>query len=203
MDQSRKFSKISWSKRRILNLLAPRCRSAKAVLDAGCGSGFFSKYFYERGLEVTALDYSESALKMAAKITEGGAKLVQADMVNDHLTDQLDSRFDLIFTDGLFEHFSSEDQDKIMENLISVLRPGGMIATFVPNRWSPWELVRPIYMPGIEEKPFMLHELVELHRRNDLAVLNCGGVNVLPFALSPEFLGSRFGMLLFVFAKKV
>ncbi len=124
-------------------------------------------------------------------------------MVNDSLSKILSERFNVIFTDGLFEHFSIEDQNKIMRNLISVVRPGGYIITFVPNRWSPWELIRPFFMPGIEEKPFVLQQLVDLSRRNDLAVVQAGGVNVLPYRFSPEFLGPAFGMLLFTVAKKV
>lgn len=201
--QSQRFSKISWSKQRIMDVLRPRCKPGAFALDAGCGSGFFTKYFCDQGLSATALDYSENALKMAEESTSGAAKLVRGDMVNDFLSDTLTDRYDIIFTDGLFEHFSNEDQDKIFKNLTSVLKLGGFIITFVPNRWSPWELIRPFFMPGIEEKPFVLQGLVDLNRRNDVAVVQSGGVNVLPFLISPEFLGPYFGMLLFTVAKKV
>jgi SAM-dependent methyltransferase len=153
-------------------------------------------------MSVTALDYSQSALDMAAQVTEGAAKLIRADMVNDNLPARMSERFDLIFSDGLLEHFIPAEQDKIVTNLIAILNPGGVIVTFVPNRWSPWELIRPFYMPGIDEKPFVLQELLSVHQRNDLKVIDRGGVNVLPFRLSPEFLGSVFGMLLFTIAKK-
>ncbi|MCC6758279.1 MAG: class I SAM-dependent methyltransferase [Candidatus Omnitrophica bacterium] len=202
-EQSQRFSKLSWSKQRIIQVLAPRCRKGAFALDAGCGSGFFTRFFSDQGMSATALDYSDSALKMAAEATKGAAKLVRADMVNENLAELMAERFDLVFTDGLFEHFSGEDQDKIMQNLISVLKPGGYIITFVPNLLSPWELIRPFYMPGIEEKPFVLKGLLDLNRRNDLAVVESGGVNVLPFGLSPEFLGPKFGMLLYTVAKKV
>ncbi len=201
-SQSQRFSKISWSKQRILEILKSRCKPGNFALDAGCGSGFFTKFFCDQKMAATALDYSENALQMAAQATQKAAKLVVADMVNDSLPALLSDRFDIIFTDGLFEHFSNEDQNKIMQNLIAVLKPDGFIITFVPNRWSPWELIRPFFMPGIEEKPFVLQELIELNRRNDLTVVQSGGVNVFPFRFSPEFLGSAFGMLLFTVAKK-
>lgn len=201
-SQSQRFSKISWSKRRILEVLKARCKPNDFALDAGCGSGFFTKFFCDQGMVATALDYSENALQMARQATGGQAKLVVADMVNDSLSQVLSERFNVIFTDGLFEHFSTEDQNRIMLNLISVLKPGGYIVTFVPNRWSPWELIRPFFMPGIEEKPFVLQQLVDLNRRNNLAVVQSGGVNVLPYRFSPEFLGPSFGMLLFTVAKK-
>ena len=202
-SQSQRFSKVSWSKRRILQVLKPFCRPQDLALDAGCGSGFFTRFFCDQQMDATAVDYSKNALQMAAQATEQAAKLIEADMVNDSLSQRLSDRFDVIFTDGLFEHFSKGQQDKIMANLISVLKPSGVIVTFVPNRWSPWELIRPFFMPGIEEKPFILQELLDLNRRNGLSILKAGGVNVFPFRFSPEFCGPVFGMLLFTVAKKV
>jgi len=195
--------KISFSKQRILKILRSRVSPGKYALDAGCGSGFFSKYFCDAGMPTTALDFAENALEMASRATKGAAKLVRADMVSDSLPDMLPRKVDLIFSDGLFEHFTPEDQDTIMKNLRSVLTDQGLIITFVPNRWSPWELIRPFFMPGIDEKPFVLKDLLELNRRNNLAVLESGGINVLPFSVSPESLGPQFGMLLYTVAKKI
>ena len=113
----------------------------------------------------------------------------------------MNERFDLIFTDGLLEHFSTKEQDAILQNFISVLAPGGVIVTVVPNRFSPWELIRPIFMPGIEEKPFTLRGLISLHKRNGMAILDQGGVNVIPFCFSPDrLLGGHCGMLLYCVA---
>lgn len=194
---------MSWSKRRVIEIIKPRCVAGQSALDAGCGSGFFAKYFCDQKMRVVALDYSQAALEMTKQVTLSEAKLIAADMVNDDLAVLIPQRFDVIFSDGLFEHFPDPDQDRIMRNLISVLNPGGVIITFVPNRWSPWELIRPLFMPGIDEKPFVLSGLKDLNRRNDLAVVQSGGVNVLPFSFSPESLGPQFGMLLYTIAKRV
>lgn len=194
---------LSWSKRRILKVLQRRIQPGKLALDAGCGSGFFSKYFCDQNMQTTALDFSQTALDMAEIATQGAAKLVRADMVSDPLADMLPRKMDLIFSDGLFEHFEPLEQDEIMKNLRSVLTDQGFLVTFVPNRWSPWELIRPFFMPGIDEKPFVLEQLLDLNRRNDLAVVESGGVNVFPFSISPESLGPRFGMLLYTVAKKI
>ena len=43
--ESQQFGEVSWSKRRILNVLDPYSRKGQSALDAGCGSGFFSNYF--------------------------------------------------------------------------------------------------------------------------------------------------------------
>lgn len=201
--ESRQFSQASWSKRRILEVLRPYVLSGQKALDAGCGSGFFSRFFCEHGMQTTAVDYSRQALELAAQIVGDGVKFIKADMLNTPLPEVLPDKFDLIFSDGLFEHFTPQDQDRILRNFISVLSPQGVVVTVVPNRWSPWELMRPFFMPGIDEIPFVLPALVDLHRRNGLNVIASGGVNTLPFRLSPEkFLARHFGMLLYTVAKR-
>ena len=201
----KKFSsdQVSWSKRRILRILAPYLEPKKRILDAGCGSGFFSEVFCGHGMTVTALDYSEKALVLTRERTCGRATIIQADMLTDSLAGRLETTFDVIFTDGLLEHFTPAQQDTILKNLLSVLASSGKMIMFVPNRWSPWELIRPWFMPGIDEKPFVLGLLKDLHVRNGLALVSDGGVNTLPVRFSPDrWLGRLFGMLLFVVAQK-
>jgi len=194
---------ISWSKRRIISTIEPFLTNKKSALDAGCGSGFFSKYFCDLGLDTVSLDYSEKALELTQGLTKGRSKLIKADLLNDLLDKKINERFDLIFSDGLLEHFTLPEQNKIIEKLKSILLTNGYIITFVPNKWSPWELIRPLFMPGIEEKPFVLKKLCRLNMTNGLRVIKMGGINTFPFRFSPDrLLGSQFGMLLYTIAEK-
>ncbi|OGW95773.1 MAG: hypothetical protein A2Z81_09055 [Omnitrophica WOR_2 bacterium GWA2_45_18] len=203
-DATERFTKVSWSKRRILQTIQPFVHQGKRALDAGCGSGFFSRYFCDAGMKTVSLDYSDQALQIAEKATSGQSKLLKKNLLSSDLSKEIEERFDLIFSDGLLEHFSREDQDRIYANFINLLSPGGVIATFVPNRWSPWELIRPFYMPGIEETPFVLSGLIDLHRRHHLSILAQGGLNTFPFAFSPDkLMGSWWGMLLYAIGKKI
>ncbi len=193
-------AKISWSKRRILKLLTPYLSAGLKVLDAGAGSGFFSKFFLEKNCSVTALDYSSQALTLTRQNTENKCEeYLQKDLLDDLWQQAYAGKFDLIFTDGLFEHFDFERQQKILKTFKRLKSNSGIIATFVPNKYSAWTLIRPFLMPGIEEKPFTFSKLCELHK--DFALLQSGGINVLPFKLSPEFLGKNLGMLLYCFVK--
>lgn len=198
-----KIKEPSWSKKRILSILEPFSIKGKKALDAGCGSGFFSKYFCERGMNVVALDHSDQSLEMTRQMTGGRALTVKADLLSGEISQMLGSQFDLIFTDGLLEHFSAPDQDKIMKNFLALLTDGGVVVTVVPNRWSPWEIIRPIYMPGIWEKPFVMSGLVELNQRQGFEIIQKGGLNTFPFAFSPDkVFGEKFGMLLYTISKK-
>ena len=202
-DRSQQFHQLSWSKKRIIQIINAYGKKGNNALDAGCGSGFFSKYFCDQGMRTVSVDYSESALKVTRETTDGRSKIIKEDLRSDNIANMIDAKFDLIFSDGLFEHFSRNDQDKIMDNLLGLLAPTGVVITFVPNRWSPWELIRPFFMPGIEEEPFILSQLFDLNVRNGLRVLKQGGVNTFPFVFSPDkLIGHIFGMLLFTIAEK-
>ncbi|MFA5088231.1 MAG: class I SAM-dependent methyltransferase [Candidatus Omnitrophota bacterium] len=202
-ERARGLPPAGWSKRRIISVIERHPVEKKKILDAGCGSGFFSRYFCDHQGETVSLDFSRQALENTATMTQGRAQILQLGLVKDGLAQAGLGPFDLIFSDGLFEHFSFSDQDIIMKNLMSVLADQGVIITFVPNRWSPWQLVRPFFMPGISERPFTLRQLVDLNVRNGLRVREKGGGNTLPVAFSPEGpFASYFGMLLYTVAGK-
>ena len=203
LDQTKRFAKVSWSKKRIISILDRYVKKDGYALDAGCGSGFFSNYLFNCSVNVFSADYSQEALDMAKQVTKGHTQLVKINFLEDDIYDQTQQKFDLVFTDGLFEHFTNSEQDKILQNFIKSLNNNGLIVTFVPNRFSPWELIRPLYMPGIEEDPFTLKQLIDLNQRNGLSVIEQGGINTLPIALSPDkHVGHLWGMLLYTVAKK-
>lgn len=198
-EASQRYTRISWSKIRIMKILEPFLHEGMEVLDAGCGSGFFSSFFLSKGCRVWSLDYSEVSLEIARKNTEGKCEAYfKADLFDEVWTDSFKGKFDLIFTDGLFEHFSQEDQKRLMGYFQSAKKKEGIIATFVPNRWSWWPVVRPLVMPGIQEKPFTPQELEKLH--GGMCLLKTGGLSVFPFQISPEFLANQFGMILYCLA---
>ncbi len=202
LSREGRFTRESWSKRRIIALLGPYLLPGVRVLDAGCGSGFFSRHFLERGCRVTALDLSAEALDMAREATGGRAEAyLRDDLLDPSFGERHRGEFDLVFSDGLFEHFTAADQERIAGNMADSLAPAGLIATFVPNAHSPWRLIRPFLMPGIHETPLRPARLRELHRA--LEPIDEGGINVLPFRVSPErALGPRFGMLLYLLGRK-
>lgn len=196
-----RFTKRSWSKTRMMNLLDSVVKEGMDVLDAGSGSGFFSNYFIKKGCNVYSLDYSEDALNITKRLTQNKSKAyLKEDLLDPDFGKRYAKKFDLVFSDGLFEHFGKDDQVKIMSNFRAVKKDDGIITTFVPNKYSWWEVVRPFFMPGIKEDPFTMGRLLTLH--GGMEVVKKGGLNTLPLAVSPDkILGSRVGMILFNFAR--
>lgn len=92
-----RFTKTSWSKKRIKFILNDYLKSGMSVLDAGCGSGYFSNYFLSKKCKNTALDYSDDALKIAKRLTKGKGDFVRGDLLNKKFCKKFESKFDLIF----------------------------------------------------------------------------------------------------------
>ncbi len=193
----------SWAKRRMKNILSAYVKPGKNVLDAGCGSGFFSSYFISCGCKVFSMDYSERALSITKEITKNRSKIyLKGDIFDRGTFLNIGEKFDIIFTDGLLEHYSKDEQDKVIINMKGLIKEGGYIINFVPNRFSFWSLIRPFYI-DIKEKPFIMGDFLDLHRRNGLNIVSCGGLSVVPFRVSPErSLGRFLGMLFYCVAAK-
>lgn len=195
------FTKISWTKRRMIKILDNYVKKDFKVLDAGCGSGFFSKYFLDKECRVWACDYSIEALNLTKEITENRCdSYIRKDLLNENSWNDYRNFFDIVFSDGLLEHFNHAQQQIIIKNFISLKKREGIIITFVPNVFSWWRIVRPLLMPGIQEKPFTMNQLKLLH--SPLKIIKSGGINILPIRYSPDdILGSKLGMIIYVVAK--
>lgn len=194
-----RFAHVSWSKRRICRTLDGYLKPGMTVLDAGCGSGFFSAYFLSKGCQTYSLDYSANALEATRERTAGQCTAyLREDLLDTQFAAKFSDRFDLIFSDGLLEHFSSSKQNIIVSGLVRMKNEQGIVLTFVPNKFSFWALIRPLFMPHIEERPLTLSELRAVHQQHDLQCIESGGINVLPIACSPDqLLGRWIGMLLY------
>jgi len=190
--------------KRAINVLDRYVHSGRTVCEAGCGSGFYSWYFISKGCRVYCIDYSEKAIELAKKTTEGKAeKYLVRNLLDEGLALEFKNTFDLIYTDGLFEHFSKSEQRKLMDNLIAMKKENGIIVTFVPNILTYWELIRRIFLkiPGVWEKAFTMRRLTTLVRESGQEIIEKGGIHALPFNYSPEILARWIGSSIYVVSR--
>lgn len=116
----------------ILELLEPSC--GELILDAGSGTGLFTRLFTARGASVIGLDISAAMLRRAfvtGALPAGSA--VQADMMT------------LPFADGLFDKSVSitavefiADLKGALAELFRVTKKGGVVVVATLNSLSPW-----------------------------------------------------------------
>ena len=116
----------------ILELLQPR--TDEFILDAGCGTGVFTRAVIGQGAEVVGLDISAPMLKYARRIlATAGFKPVIANMLALPFTD---ARFDKTLSVTALEFI--EDARVAMRELFRVTRPGGYVVVATLNSLSPW-----------------------------------------------------------------
>jgi len=87
----------------------------KKVLDAGCGIGFFSRYFDVRGSKTIGIDFSNNMINIA-KQNAPNSDFVQGSLIHLPFDDEI---FDFIYTSSVFIHIVD---DKEWEGAVSELK---------------------------------------------------------------------------------
>jgi SAM-dependent methyltransferase len=110
-----------------------RCR----VLELGCGSGMMTVALLDdiKGIRCEAhlVDLSTIALRLAREnsaVNRIDMKLIRSDAFRLPFPDDC---FDIVYNEGLNEHFKGERRQAIFDEMVRVCRPGGQVAVIVPN----------------------------------------------------------------------
>jgi 2-polyprenyl-3-methyl-5-hydroxy-6-metoxy-1,4-benzoquinol methylase len=122
--------KIPWNISRPPALLVEavedgRIKPCKAV-DLGCGAGNYAVWLARQGFDVTGLDISVHAVRLADRLAgEQGVscRFVTADLLGD-MGDHKEC-FDFAYDWELLHHISPEDRPSYIKNVHAILKPGG------------------------------------------------------------------------------
>jgi SAM-dependent methyltransferase len=109
------------------------------ILDNGCGVGMYVDHLSPFGGEVIGLEYD---LERAAEARMNSPHIINA---AGEFVPLPSSTFDLILSHEVLEHVQ-DDRAAVCE-MIRLLKPGGRIVLFVPNRGYPFE-THGIYWKG-------------------------------------------------------
>ncbi|MBW7887136.1 MAG: class I SAM-dependent methyltransferase [Bacteroidetes bacterium] len=123
------------SDRVVRNIVKLTDVKGKKILEIGAGTGRDSFPFVTLGAEVFQLDYSPNSLKIMKQIAD--TEKMDVTIIGGD-TFQLpfqDETFDIIFHQGLLEHFRREKAGALLKENIRVLKTGGLLCVDVPQRW--------------------------------------------------------------------
>ena len=191
IDTGREFYNLFFKR-----LMASRLKNNDEMIELGCGSASTLSLSIAKKLKkYVGIDTSQEALLIARKITHSkkimNAEFIEADIFN--LPKNLHNRFDLVWSQGLMEHFP--DYLPVVEAHYQVIKPGGTMLLGVPwkysyiNIWS-WAtknkwLAR--FWPYAEQK-FLTHkELRELGEKI--------GAPYRAYIIPPFYIGFILGVL--------
>lgn len=105
----------------------------KKLLDAGCGTGWFSKKAVERGATVTSMDLGENLLAEVAK--KCNSERVVGSILEMPFED---NTFDYVISSEVIEHVP--EPYKAIREIYRVLKPGGVMVLSTPNKFWKWTL---------------------------------------------------------------
>ena len=107
----------------------------KKLLDAGCGTGWFSKEATERGAQVFSLDIGKNLLSQVAakcKTEKTAASVLEIPFFDDC--------FDIVISSEVIEH--TVNPKGAIHEMHRVLKKDGVLALTVPNKiWHPAILI--------------------------------------------------------------
>jgi 2-polyprenyl-3-methyl-5-hydroxy-6-metoxy-1,4-benzoquinol methylase len=95
------------------------------VLDLGCSGGLFAERVRALGHTVTGVDYIE-----IEGVRERTDRFLVADL-NNGLPDEVGEGYDIVVAGDVIEHLSRPE--RVLEEIRTVLRPGGQLLLSVPN----------------------------------------------------------------------
>lgn len=120
--------------------IAKYIKDGDTVLDVGCGNGEAGEYLrniYGRELDWWGIDYSDKMIE-AARARLGKSMFLEVANILDFYAGMLDSkgrtdmiytRFDVIYSKRCLINLASwEEQKQAIENICSLLKPGGIYA---------------------------------------------------------------------------
>jgi SAM-dependent methyltransferase len=103
----------------------------QAILDVGCGLGMYVQAFRRFSQDVHGVDVDEE------KVAEAGQELPNLRVAPAEQLPYADGRFDVVLLHEVIEHV--EDDRQAIAEAGRVLRPGGRLVIFAPNRLYPFE----------------------------------------------------------------
>lgn len=159
------------------------------ILEVGCGSGTRTlallKDFEEYHLNAVFVDLSPPALSFARRSADDNE--ITADFI---LTDGFrlpfpDDIFNIVWNEGVNEHFEGEERQKIFDEMARVCVRGGEMIVIVPNRLNlPYRITKKIlemsnrWIYGFE-KPYTIFELKRRMKSAGLMPIKASGAQII------------------------
>jgi SAM-dependent methyltransferase len=114
-------------------------RSGARLLELGVGCGYvLSKLVRQSGGRAVGIDDDAGALRLSRQVSATlGANLALVRGRGQALPFP-DEIFDMVFSQGLIEHFPPDVADALVAEHVRVLRRGGVLAISVPNLYNPF-----------------------------------------------------------------
>nr|WP_286184106.1 class I SAM-dependent methyltransferase [Clostridium sp. CCUG 7971] len=121
-----------------VNYLDKYIKNDNKILEVGAGTGRYSFYYSEKGVNVTALELCEKhveIMKGKSSSNSSNIEIIQGNVLDLSMFN--DNTFDVILCLGPLYHLTTEkDRDTCIKECLRVLKPKGVLAISYTNRLS-------------------------------------------------------------------
>jgi SAM-dependent methyltransferase len=125
------LDKIPWNNDTPPDALVDLVQSGKVrpcrTVDLGCGAGNYAIYLAGQGFDVTGIDSSPTAIRIAsenARARGSACRFIVADLLGD--LHEIQETFDFAYDWELLHHIFPEDREMYIRNVHRILNPGGL-----------------------------------------------------------------------------
>lgn len=187
--------------------LRTRLRPGRRFLEVGVGGSQWPVHAARvYGADSWGIDFSRpglTAVDRAARAARVAVRLVEADLFDESALPR--AAFDVVYSGGFVEHFA--DAGPLMRRLATLLRPGGVVVTSVPNLLGINGLVQRVvdracydrhvlFTPRSLDAAHFCGGLVPVSSARYLGVLDLGAINFGPLDGLPKELRRVFWVAL-------
>lgn len=129
------------------------------ILDLGCGTGTNAIYLAEHGFDVTAVDFSKTAIEMARKKAQHKNASLDFWVADVTKLDFLETSFDLVFDLGCLHSINQEGRQRYAQHVIRLTRSGSRLMVWAFNGKSIGIGVDPGELQKLFEPAFTLDNI--------------------------------------------
>lgn len=148
------------------------------VFEPGCGSGITCTLLAKQGFDITLMDLSFNALQKALSIFKKSSVKCKFTMGDLFQIPLLDNQFDIVFNQGVMEHFklSGKDPSQGIKEMLRVLKKNGTLVILVPAYFSPLYIIyKIIKFFNLIDKYWPYEDQEFLHKQELYEMMNKGG----------------------------
>jgi len=181
--------RAKWKSRMILECLQTEHHPEVRVLEIGCGSGEYTKYFSEKIDRLVATDLSAELLLIAQR--KVNRRSVEFRLEDAHRLSFPDGSFDAVIGNSILHHL---DIEPALEEIRRVLKEGGKIIFNEPNMLNPYifiqknsKFIKKITGDSPTETAFYKGRFKRLLEKHDFKQVKISPIDFLP-PFTPDFL---------------
>ncbi len=141
----------------------------KDVLDMGCGSGCETVIAARAGANVTAVDFTQTAIDLTRHLLSEYNLTARLECCNIKSLPFPDNSFDFIFSIGVIHHIDVPEE--AVKEAYRVLRPNGTFVIMVYNKWMPWAKKHILHEPYETQKWDGGCPIVKFYSKSDVKEL--------------------------------